>query len=599
MGAMLLSMLAITLTWLAWSGALVGIGALVIRLLDARDTRHSLALRFWVGFAALLPALIVVHFFLPISPWLHWVALAVGWCSTLTLARAPLASSLRCLSRGNWLAAIAWTAWLANRACAPGIATDAGSYHYPAIDWCNAFAVVPGLANFSPSQAMNNSSFLFAALLNAGPWNGRVEHVASGLLVLAAALMTLGPLERAWKRRAAPADWSLVAMLPMLLFVSLGSEIATPDTDLPPGLLTLVLGHFVIRQFLPREVGDDDPRRLPVLAVLVAGLVTLKLSAGMFAALLALALVLHHARRRSWRDWLLPAGAGATFLLVVLALWVARGAMLSGFPLYPSGALPLAVDWRLPDDRLAYLQEAISKTPRAQVPLWLSSVIANTPLRFYAPLMTPPFEDYAGVTATNWIRPWLFTLPFTGFVELVLPLLLTTGLLVVAWRRSDLSFAALPLLAPLPIMLALWFVASPDARYVWGAAWFGVGAAAAIIAAGGNAPSRAVIVLLLACTLLPAIAYKSAVRLLVHRENPLRSIPFILPGTDFGMHPRPVAVYEVWTSRHGVAVHLQTTDTLCWQGPLPRVGWPRPDPDLAYRRDGDLSAGFVIRRDQR
>jgi hypothetical protein len=544
-----------------------------------------------------MPALIAVHFVWRISPWLHWGILVLGWLLALLLAREPFAISLRAMSRGRWIAVVAITLWLANRCCGPGIATDAGSYHYPAIDWSNAFAVVPGLANFSQSQAMNNSSFLFAALLNASPWHGRVEHVVTGLLVLVAALMTIAPLGRAFTQRASPADWSLVAMLPMLLFISLGSEISTPDTDVPPGLLSLVLGHFCIRQLFPREPGDDDPRRLPVLAVIVAGLITLKLSAGMFAVLLALALLIQHARRGFGRSWLQPGAISVIIVALVGTLWMARGVMLSGYALYPSGAISFNVDWRLPEDRLAYLQRAIGLTPRAQVPLWLSGVIANSPLRFYAPLMKPPFDDYDGVTATNWIRPWFFTLPFTGSIEFILPTLLTLALLLLARRRGALSIEALFLLTPLLLMVALWFLASPDARYVWGAAWFGVGASAALLASRGGNPTRRILVALLVLCSVPAIAYKAAVEAVVHRRNVLRSMPLVLPGTDLGMHPRPVAVYEQWSSRHGVLVHLQTTDTLCWQGPLPRVGWPKPDPDLAYRRPGDLSAGFVIRRD--
>lgn len=597
--ALLVSMTAVIVTWLAWSAALVGIGGLVIRGLDPRDPRDSLALRFWAGYAAVLPVLIAAHFVTPMSGWVHWTMLVVGVVLAATRVRGPIVSSLRTMSRGRWIAAVVLTIWLANRACGPGVATDAGSYHYPAIDWSNAYPAVPGLANFSQSQAMNNSSFLFAAMLNAGPWNGRVEHVVTGLLVFVSMLMTLAPLARAFNRVASPADWSLVAMLPMLLFVSLGSEISTPDTDVPPGLLTLAVGHFVIRQFFPCAPGDDDPRRLPVLAVLVAGLVTLKLSAGMFAVLLAIALLVHHARRQPLRSWLRPGLASASIVLVIGLAWTARGVRLSGYPLYPSAALGLDVEWRLPEDRLTYLQEAISKTPRAQVPLWLYGVMENSPLRFYAPLMKPPFEDYAGVTATNWIRPWFFTLPFTGSVEFILPTLLAAILLVIHRRRDGLSTAAALLLLPVVAVFALWFLASPDARYVWGVAWFGVGAAAALLASRGRSPSRALLVMLLVVTLLPAVGYKSAVHLMIHHRNPLRSIPFMPPGTDHGMHPRPVAVYERWTSRHGVEVFLQTTDTLCWQGPLPRVGWPTPDPDLAYRQPGNLAAGFLIRRDGR
>ena len=52
----------------------------------------------------------------------------------------------------------------------------------------NEYRVVPGVANLSAPQALNNASFLYNAVLNTGPWAGRGQHVANGLLLIKGAL---------------------------------------------------------------------------------------------------------------------------------------------------------------------------------------------------------------------------------------------------------------------------------------------------------------------------------------------------------------------------------------------------------------------------
>src|SRR5439155_14565770 len=74
--------------------------------------------------------------------------------------------------------------WLANRAIGPGNAFDSGLYHYQVIRWNHEHPIMPGLGNLHPNFAYNNSCHLIDAILQAGPWEGRANHIANGLLLL-------------------------------------------------------------------------------------------------------------------------------------------------------------------------------------------------------------------------------------------------------------------------------------------------------------------------------------------------------------------------------------------------------------------------------
>ncbi len=71
--------------------------------------------------------------------------------------------------------------------------------------------------------------------------------------------------------------------------------------------------------------------------------------------------------------------------------------------------------------------------------------------------------------------------------------------------------------------------------------------------------------------------------------------PFVIPTWDGNFPPVPQPTLVEATSRHGVVVHLGENDkegvpTLVWDSPLPAAQYLNPD--LQYRRNGDLQAGF-------
>ena len=88
---------------------------------------------------------------------------------------------------------------------------------------------------------------------------------------------------------------------------------------------------------------------------------------------------------------------------LLLAGFLARGVVLSGYPLYPSSAFGLDVDWRVP---LAQVD-----ADRVFIKTW-------SQLR--------PTYDLARVANQEWVKGWLNSLILTQKLSIILPLVLIT-----------------------------------------------------------------------------------------------------------------------------------------------------------------------------
>ena len=240
--------------------------------------------------------------------------------------------------------------------------------------------------------------------------------------------------------------------------------------------------------------------------------------------------------------------------------------------------------------------------PKGWMPIWMSGVLEQTPLRFYARWMRPPFESRFDARGVNWVVPWMLTVPAAWPNEVVAPLALVAAVVVLlAVRRRRYGrggsggegYAAWPLLwfaVPCGMSACFWLWAGPDGRYAWPFLWTLAAAFLAVPAARWR-PGW-VLAGVLALASLP-IGYKAATLLLLRRQNPLAELPFIPPGPDHGMQPRPQMGLELVETSGGAAVWVPVEDVLVWHPKLPSSGWPELNDELSLREPGNLAAGFV------
>lgn len=616
------------------------------RLSADPEGEASPLLTFWFGLSLLILCLQLWHLLLPIDGRAGVVFAALGGLSLVLGAWRPLVRSIN-THRGASIIVLLACLWVANRAIGVGDAHDSGLYHYTVVRWLNEHAIVPGLANLAGPFALNNAHLLYGALLNTGPWHGRFEHLMNAAIVmsvLGASLRGVFHVLRAAKLRARGSNALTTAeqsttqpettqalalsvywasMLPMLIYLALSKDISSPKTDPGPNLGVLVLGSALFALLLaPRSASPQTLRRLLIqITTIASACVCMKLGTGMFSltAWLIGAWV-YWSRTRSTNE---PAPRALALCVLIstllIAPWIGRNLVLSGYPLFPSGVLAAPVDWRFPEAPRKELSDVISNHVKGELSLWLQPKMAEltrgTPAAFYADLMKPPFDDRMQIRGYEWLRSWLFTLPVSSPIEIVMPVGLgLMALLAIAWltrarggsptrgerslQRTLLSPVLIALVLPATLSLAFWFFTAPGPRYGWPFAWVLYAAAAIALvlgAARANARFLRLVPIVGVLCIVPALAYRAITIRLIGSGSLLTQIPFQSPGPDHGFHPTPSRPLKVVTTRWGLEVFVpEGKEELCWDGPLPNVAWPPLDMNLRARRPGDLGAGFCI-----
>ena len=440
--------------WLGFGAALCAIGGLFFHRAGHIDsTPEYLYYSIWAGLALLVLALHVWHFFLPLD---EYVQVAFGVVSALALIFErrwfrPLLSA-----RANApfaLCTLVLVAWVANHALGPG-GMDDYNYEYQAIRWFHDYPLVPGLANIHGRLGFNNSHHVVAALLGAGPWQGRVNHLLNGFVVSLALVYVLFGLFSVVKMRGRASSVRICAALlfapaiGLVLFGNFGPAISTLKADVFVSAGMIVLSCVFLR-FASSTKGTSDYRVSAATAILLGCvLAAVKLSAATYCGVIVLAVLVRVARDGCVhpREKLVAGSVAAGALLA--ATFVARGAFLSGYALYPSTAFPFDVDWRVPT--------AQADGDRLFIKTWSQLF---------------PTYDAALAASHQWFPAWLHSVLLTEKLTILLPLAALAILLTAypAGGRSrtgeERRWALHVLMAASTLALVVWFTQAPAARF--------------------------------------------------------------------------------------------------------------------------------------
>lgn len=528
----------------------------------------GVSVSFWTGWAAIVAFLQIWHLMLPVNQ----PALAL----VLILSSAGLLLEGRPLARLAWawvrrapvLAALLILAllWVANRSAGSALSYDLGLYYLQTVQWNSTYPIVPGLGNLHERLAFNSAYFLYGALVDQVPFGSGAARATDGLLVfalLAQGLVSLGALA-AGTRLTRLAFWNSLMLVPVPDF----SLSLTPDAAI--GVLGLVLaGIYLAVLFEAHILTPGEQRHLCFALALIACIgVAVKLSFAVFAAstlVVGLSIMLWHQRsvRRAWLPLLAPPLACA---LLVGGIWMARGVILSGYPLFPVtlGAFP--VPWRIPEAL------AISHTN------WIRSWAIQ------------PGAHWVEVLGNQkWLQPWLDAMP--GRVIQLLHIALISVLLSAAslvrpplpWR--NIGLATLWLLPALGSLI-FWFISAPNYRFAGAGFW--------IIGLGSLLLAVERLARYLRGELQPVAIRLALVGFMFLFIAPLQA-PLIyapVPDAPEGMTPIPTPPYNTITRPGGLQLVLPVNDAVCWKMPLPCTPYPRSA--LRLREPGNLAAGFMM-----
>ncbi len=579
--------LSILATWAVVALALVGWGFAARRSFGLRRLCTDAALMsFWMGFALVILFLQLWHLWLPVSWEAAVVVGAVGLAGLVGYAREVREWTSRINWHQRWpdlLALGSAAVWTADRAMGPLKVYDSGNYHMPVVLWSKTYHIIPGLGNLHDRLAFNNSHLLYAAMLDHGPWSGRSQHLADGLLLLGllARVMLSGfRLARGGPGRNDRHLFDLLLLAPSIGLVR-STVVSSLSTDAAVIAVLLVAGADLYG-YISESADSGDLGEKAHLVVAITSLLVLaaciKLSAIAFAAVgwaLAVTIWIQEYRRRGplFRRAL---GWVASIAVWLGGGWVVRGVLLSGYPAFPSTSLAFPVKWRLPEELARVEAALITHYARTGQPAGLGD-----------PWFSHWLRSLAGVPSARW--------------QIAIPALLALlGGAICAWEVRRLLDAprilrrGWALLAPIFAGLALWGFKAPAPRF--GLPFFWLLAALVvtqIFNIVGPESLEKVRPWLLGCLLLAIIPLTPIGTTYFHDREAGDELGglFVSSSTNSLWAPLPQVGLSQYLTNYGLTLNIPLRDTRCFWATLPCT--PYPAPNLRLIEPGHMESGFM------
>ncbi|MDA0576673.1 MAG: hypothetical protein O3B24_01080 [Verrucomicrobia bacterium] len=550
------------LLWLVFTG----VGLLIRRLCGATAaTSNDLRLAPWLGWGSAIAFLQFWSFLWPVSAAAFGVVALAGLLGIV--AHARVLAGLLAAHRREAMALAALCAlcsvWLANHAVMqPGV-YDSGLYHLNGVRWASEYAIVPGLGNLHGRLAFNNSSFLYAAMLNLGPFAQRAHHVASGFLILL--LLTQG-LWAAWLvlRRGGTATtphfYDALCVAPLIAWAVNSGYTSSLSPDVPCFVLALLLGGELLRLLASPRAPERRLEPFAAIALLAMVGITVKLSFAAYGVAAGVLAFLVQARRLpALRQRVALLAVGAALALVIMVPWCARGILLSGYPAYPSTIGRCPVDWAVSAHSAQIMVERIQSWARI-----------------------PDVPPESVLNTWSWLGPWFqrtlrdnafdFTAPLaTAWAALMLLVIVRIMLRTRGPSSRWLWLAVLPAIAG----DVFWFFAAPDPRYQGSIFWvLGLGLLAIALPPSPRARRWALGIhgaLVLALFVRPLDAVRTW-----KDPGPAQQVPMRTMVTDSGL-----------------PVYVPASGDQAWDSALPAT--PYFNRRLRLRVPDDMARGFTRR----
>lgn len=215
---------------------------------------------------------------------------------------------------------------------------DTGLYHAQAIRWVEDYGVVPGLGNLHMRLAYNSAFMPLQALFSLGWLTGQSLHTLNGFFCLAALVYVFSTV-RLWGEKSLQIS-DLLKCVMAVHVVQKAYDMSSSGTDIEAMLLIL---YIFIKWSEFRENRWEDGNLYGWLCLVSVYAATVKLSAACVAVLAFYPLYLF-IKEKNGKAILAHAAGG----LAVLAPWLIRNVLISGYLVYPYAGLDLFhPDWKM------------------------------------------------------------------------------------------------------------------------------------------------------------------------------------------------------------------------------------------------------------
>lgn len=215
---------------------------------------------------------------------------------------------------------------------------DTGLYHAQAIRWVEDYGVAPGLGNLHMRLAYNSAFMPLQALFSLSWIAGQSLHTLNGFFCLAALVYVFSTV-RLWGEKSLQIS-DLLKCVMAVHVVQKAYDISSSGTDIEAMLLIL---YIFIKWSEFRENRWEDGALYGWLCLVSVYAATVKLSAACVAVLAFYPLYLF-VKKKNGRAVLAHVAAG----LAILAPWLIRNVLISGYLVYPYAGLDLFhPDWKM------------------------------------------------------------------------------------------------------------------------------------------------------------------------------------------------------------------------------------------------------------
>lgn len=570
--------------WLIWFFVFVGLGILIRRkFFNLKITNfESLLSSFWIGWAYTI-------FFLQL-----WnLCFKIDWRASFLVCIVGVTGLiwnykdlLQIIKKGNFLQKIILSTalslivlWIADFAILSPMIYDGGLYHLPSVNWLKSYPIIPGLGNLFYPFAFNHSSFLYAAILDFGPWIHKSQHLANGLIlsVLIIQIFLSGTTFFRQHNKISLYHIFYILFLGPILILTVTLFISNPSPDMPIYILGILVSAKLLA-FLEEQncIERENEYSIFFIVTLAALGMTIKLSfaaLGVFSLILFFIFCLMKNIKEKEKNRIKKMLFIYVFCLgIALIPWMIRGIILSGYIAYPSAIGAFPVDWRIP------YTEVAGKLS------WL---------RWWTRTMGEQLDIGSG--NWNWILPWIKEMfktkheYFTIHITIPLFLIFINSILIFfskylkKYSVHNMKKNIWLILVPSACSILFWFFTAPGPRYVGACFWIlGVGTTIIVIDKFNVLKSRYFRTFLISFSIILCIGFFF-----------LKNFDKIdIPEENNGFWKTPSVELKIFETNSGLNVFVPEKGDQCWDAPLPCS--PMPNADLRLRREGEMRYGFKI-----
>ena len=573
-------MLKIMGIWIFLIAYVIGIGLYFIPLLKPFDFSNRLFYAFWCGFFACLLLLQVFHLWMPIDSTLFYGFLVLsvggyvfgikGLCDFEPLGIRNLSQRAGCCLIGL---VMFWLVWLSNRALSPNFIDDTGLYHFSAVMWAKEYSIVPGLGNLHGRLAFNNTHLLFNALLDGGFWSTPSVRIGNGFLILCMGIMVSWSTVKVFSEKTLTVLDGFRALMFLVVFYLAVNGLGL-STDIPNFILGFLVTGLFVEVFLQETLDKEDVyHRILLMGLFTAVAITVKISFLVFGcALLGCALFrFYYKFGQDAFKLCLSKKTGYALLLAfsIVGLFIVRGYILSGYPVYPSSFGAIGADWTIPVKDVIWEMRGIKASAR---------------------IVGPPVDEILG--SWMWLGHWLQYSLFgiKGIWIIVMPSAIgILGCLSLIYKNQtgQIGFKVQSMflfILPFVTGAAFWFITAPDPRFV-GVLFWALGLGLLIASESIN---------MIRCRLLSSLMMFGFVIVFIIGANIKPNGVVTQKGPNGGLWPLPKPKTEVYTTQSGlkvnVAIEKGAMQSLTWDVPLPSA--PGTVPNVSLREKGNMQKGF-------